>query len=890
MIVFYIHYECKSDEALQIQFLDKTGRVLASRNMISFDASYWHMVLETSSSNISHYRYLHVDKQGSKIPESGNMRPLCEFKGKKYQLIHDQWNSKKRADSIFLSSAFKDIIYSRASSEAKILKTTKNILSLNLKAANIPHGLSLAVIGNIPQLGNWTEPQVMQCVDFPSWQFDLIVEDSKIDLEYKYVLCDPKSRLIHQWEFGKNRVIQLNLPSEESCSFKQNDQYFEYEKQPYKGAGVAIPVFSLRSNTSFGIGEFTDLLPLIDFAEATKMHIVQTLPVNDTIARKTWEDSYPYAAISVFALHPLYINIPSIGDFQDSQHVKAYEKDRKNLELKSEVDFDQVLEKKMFYFKALFEQVKGLLGSDPKFKSFLEQNWSWIQSYGAFCALRDKYKTADFNQWPTLSRYNSEELKINLEKDPNLTNDSLFYQFLQYHADLQLKAARAYGKTKRVVLKGDLPIGIYRYSCDAWVAPHLYNMNEQAGAPPDAYAVLGQNWGFPTYNWSEMAKGNFNWWRERMQKLACYFDALRIDHILGFFRIWMIPLNQVQGTLGLFNPRKPYTRDELMHYGLYGDLSHYTKPFIRKKMLQEIFGHQAKDIIQQFLDEHHRGTYHFKSEFTNQKSVEKFIDNSDNPVFTQNKTSILSLMTEVLLIEEPRSMGTAYNPRITLQTTHLYQSLNQHMKDTFDRLYIDYFYHRHNEFWKDQALWKLPALLNASNMFICGEDLGMIPASVPEVMESLNVIPLEIQRMPKGGSPFGKPGEYPYYSVCSPSCHDMSTIRGWWEENGDRRQRFYRDHMGRPGKASSECSIETVEAIVIEHLDSTSMLAIFPIQDLLGIDAKLRRDKASSEQINEPSNPRHYWRYRIHLTIEELLEQKQFVQKWKQMINRSKRS
>lgn len=292
-----------------------------------------------------------------------------------------------------------------------------------------------------------------------------------------------------------------------------------------------------------------------------------------------------------------------------------------------------------------------------------------------------------------------------------------------------MKTARQYGREKRIVLKGDLPMGIYRYSCDAWVAPQLYNMNEQAGAPPDAYAVLLQNWSFPTYNWSDMAKDGFSWWRERMQKLASYFDALRIDHILGFFRIWMIPLHQVQGTLGLFNPRKPYTRDELMHCSLYGDLSHYTQPYIRKRMLQEIFDKNSKEFIKQFLDEHHAKTYQFKAE--DQKSIERFIDNSNNALFIDNKSAILSLMTEVLLIEEPRSMGTAYNPRITLQTTYLYKSLDQHMKDAFDRMYIDYFYHRHNDFWKDQANWKLPALLNASNMFICGEDLGMIPASVP---------------------------------------------------------------------------------------------------------------------------------------------------------------
>jgi 4-alpha-glucanotransferase len=442
--------------------------------------------------------------------------------------------------------------------------------------------------------------------------------------------------------------------------------------------------------------------------------------------------------------------------------------------------------------------------------------------------------------------------------------------------------ARQYG----VVLKGDLPIGIYRESCDAWVAPELYNMDGQAGAPPDMYAVDGQNWGFPTYNWDIMAADGFRWWQQRMSKLAEYFDALRIDHILGFFRIWQIPTSQTEGTMGLFNPRLPYSRQELASFGLHGSLDRYLQPYIRAHFLQEMFGADTDFVIDNFLEEISDGVFSLRKQVDCQLKIKELFSRDES--LTQYKhleKPLKRLVGEVLLLEDKNG----YNPRITIHTTNSYKALSQHEKAIFDSLYDDYFLVRHDDFWRRQALWKLPSLLRASNMLICGEDLGMIPKSVPGVMRELNIISLKIQRAPSGAVEFDDPATYPWTSVCSPSCHDMSTIRGWWEEDPDRAQRFLNEALHFIGQAPHECTTAIVEAVNRQHLSSQSIWAIFPLQDLVGMDASLRRTDAKDEQINDPSIVPHYWRFRFHIPVEVLLNAEGLNGKIRRMVKEAGR-
>nr|MCU0348269.1 4-alpha-glucanotransferase [Saprospiraceae bacterium] len=683
----------------------------------------------------------------------------------------------------------------------------------------------------------------------------------------------------------------FSFPSATGNSLLRTDESFRYDHLTsgqgskisalWRGAGLAIPVFSLRSEKGCGIGEYNDLRLLTDWAARTGMKLVQTLPVNDTIASKTWTDSYPYNAISVFALHPLYINLQSIAKLKDPAAAARLEAEIAKLNQSETVDFEGVLRVKTEFFKLLYEQEKAAFFKDKTAQKFIEENADWLKPYAVFCHLRDVNGTTDFNAWKEHASYSPKVVSTLCNPKYKAFDEVGIHLFIQYHAHLQLLGATNYARQHGVILKGDLPIGVHRESCDAWVAPHLYNMDGQAGAPPDLYAVDGQNWGFPTYNWAVMAQDGFAWWQQRMTKLAEYFDALRIDHILGFFRIWEIPTNQSEGTMGLFNPRLPYSRHDLAAMGLHGSLDRYLQPYIRAHFLGEMFGNDAGLVVENFLEQTSPGVFRLRNMVDNQLKIKQLFANDGKFAKLKHLEKPLKrLVSEVLLLEEPAG----FNPRITIHATRSYQDLSAHEKGIFDRLYDDYFQVRHDEFWKKQALWKLPALLKASNMLICGEDLGMIPRSVPGVMRDLNIVSLKIQRAPSGPVEFDDPATYPWTSVCSPSCHDMSTVRGWWEGDHERSQRFLNGCLHISGPAPKECTAGVVEAVNRQHLASPSIWAIFPVQDLLGMDARLRRPDAAAEQINDPSIVPHYWRFRLHLPIEGLLNEDGLNEKLKLMV------
>ncbi|MGB3467995.1 MAG: 4-alpha-glucanotransferase, partial [Cyclobacteriaceae bacterium] len=605
---------------------------------------------------------------------------------------------------------------------------------------------------------------------------------------------------------------------------------------------VAIPVFSIRSEQGMGVGEFTDLKLLVDWAVKTGMKMIQVLPVNDTVATNTWVDSYPYAAISVFALHPLYLNVRKAGKLKDSRRNKYFKELQNELNNLEEVDYEQVMEAKLEYTRELYEQDGEKVLASEAFSEFLKANKSWLPAYAMFAFLRDKNNTPQFEKWKKYSQVSEAEISAFTREGSKNYQDIGYYYFVQYFLDKQLKEATAYARKHGVVLKGDIPIGIYRNSVDAWVSPHLYNMESQAGAPPDDFSISGQNWGFPTYNWSEMAKDNYAWWKMRLRKMADYFDVFRIDHILGFFRIWEIPIDAVEGLLGHFNPSLPFSIEELRNNGISFDYDRFCKPYIREYMLQDIFGDQVDQVIHTFFDHRYHDVFALKEPFDNQRKIKDYFDEltDDDPASDDHNNflrfGLYRVVADVVMIEAPFSEGRAFNPRIAMHSTFSYQALDDYTKQQLDNLYVSYYYHRHNDFWAEKAMEKLPALKEATDMLICGEDLGMVPDCVPGVMEKLDILSLAIQRMPNDSSKeFWHPSDTDYLSVCSTSSHDMSTLRGWWEEDESVTQKFYEEILGHFDNAPFYCEPEIAREIIVQHLYSPSMWAIFPIQDLLAL-------------------------------------------------------
>lgn len=542
------------------------------------------------------------------------------------------------------------------------------------------------------------------------------------------------------------------------CSFTREHQAPIFDRPGFKGAGTAIPVFSLRTAGDFGIGEFRDLRPLVDWAAATGQTIIQLLPINDTTRKGEWRDSYPYSPVSSFALHPLYIHLQDIGIKADAKFKKL----QKELNALPELDYPKVFKAKMALVREAFIANGASDMGKPAFKRFCKENENWLEEYAEFSAKRD-----------------------GLEKE--------YYKWIQFHLDRQLSEEVDYARSVGVHFKGDLPIGVSGDSAEAYWHPELFNLDSSAGAPPDFFSADGQNWGFPTYNWEEMAKDDYAWWKSRLRKMSRYFDAFRIDHILGFFRIWEIPVEFRSGLEGHFNPALPYALEEILQADLPLD-----------------------------------GLFH----------------------------------------EDPRHPG-MYQPYITPNKA----ALNWEQKERFDAMYNDFFFHRHNEFWKRNAEAKLPELLGATGMLACGEDLGMVPDCVPEVMDHERILSLEMENMDKG-----RP--WPGLSVCATSSHDMATLRMQHAENvGDTS-----------GSPAADLSPDGVKEILRRHLNSSCMLAVFPLQDWLAIDGNLRRSDYMNERINQPADPNHHWRYRVHFDLADLVGESKFCKLVGDMVAESGRS
>ncbi len=615
------------------------------------------------------------------------------------------------------------------------------------------------------------------------------------------------------------------------------------------------------------------------------------MPINDTSATFTNQDSYPYAAISAFALHPVYINLQKVAGKKHAQSIKSLQKKQKQLNAFGDIDYKQVIHFKMRMLRELFEmQADGFL-KEKEYEQFFTSNQHWLKPYAAFCFLRDKYNTADFSLWKTHSVYSEQLLEKLTGSRSKTASEIQFHYFIQYHLHLQLKEAVDYAHKKGIALKGDIPIGIYRNGVDAWTAPQQYHMCWQAGAPPDDFAIKGQNWGFPTYNWQQMQEEHFYWWRKRFEQMSNYFDAFRIDHILGFFRIWSIPLNAVEGILGRFVPALPINVLEFSTNGIGFDYERYCKPYITDAIVDQLFGEHANFVKASFLQKKSNGNYELFDQFNTQRKIEEYFNNQDEIQEKQKlKTGLFDLVSNVILFEEEGSEKQQFHFRISIEHTTSFQHLDDATKAKLKDLYIDYFYRRQDEFWKKEALSKLPYLKESTDMLICGEDLGMVPHSVPGVMQDLGILSLEIQRMPKNPNiEFFHPKNAPYLSVITPSTHDMSTIRGWWEEDRNRTQKFYNSLLEAEGEAPFFCEPWVNRALVLQHLYSPAMWSVFQLQDLLGMSEKLRRENPHEERINVPADPNHYWRYRMHINLEQLIKEKEFNEELKDYVSNSGR-
>jgi len=815
------------------------------------------------------YNYEVRRDNGTVRNEWGQARKLRLDSHVENVLIHDHWKDQP-SNKPFFSSAFTQCVFARKDKE-RYEAVRPGFLELRVDAPMVEPDMVVAVSGNCEALGNWNPKQaaVMNSTFFPEWSLQLPVTSLPECFEYKFVLLRKDAKTMTAWENGSNR--SFNFPKlGPNGSMILSGLFLENPLPRWRGLGTAIPVFSLRSDEGFGVGEFMDLMKLVDWAVATGQRFIQLLPINDTTMTHTWRDSYPYTTNSTFALHPMYLRIHDVGRLKDKAKQNEFDLIRKRLNELPAVDYEQVNRAKLEFLRELFSQQGKAEMTSESFKTFSYKNEHWLRPYAAWCVLRDKYGTADMSRWKEYAVYSCEKIDRLYN---TFREETDFVRWIQYHLDKQLRKVRDYAAHNGVALKGDIPIGISRCSVDAWLYPELFNLDRTAGAPPDDFAVLGQNWGFPTYRWDIMAQDGYAWWKSRLAKMAEYFSAYRIDHLLGFFRIWQIPTDTYHGLLGTFSPALPYTPEEMeREFGFTFNHELHTTPYITDTTLRQNCGYLADEIKRSYLKPIDSVRYRLINGLESQRAIDRHFselppDEGNNTV----KQALMDMTDEVLFIEDKAEPG-KYHPRILGQQTAIFKTMSPEQRESFSRLYEEFYFHRHNALWREKAMEKLPPLINSTGMLSCAEDLGMIPACVPSVMDDLKILSLEIQRMPKEPwVPFAAPARYPYLSVCSTSTHDMPSIRQWWEENPVRAQRFYTDMLGLEGEAPKTAEPWICREILRMNLDTPSMLCIIPLQDWMAMDGDIRRADPREEQINVPANPHHYWRYRMHMTLDQLL-------------------
>lgn len=605
--------------------------------------------------------------------------------------------------------------------------------------------------------------------------------------------------------------------------------------------GLAFPLSSLRS-PGHGIGEFADLVPLGEWAATVGLDVLQILPVQDT-----GRDPSPYAGVSSLALHPIYLRVEEV---EGSEAVReSYLAAQAPLAALPRVDYAAVLESKMRALREILERLDHAT-VDERLRGFVEQN-PWLEVHAAYKILEQRHSGRPWHEWEDHRDPQLEDLSAILESD---RAEARFQIWLQWEADRQLRAAAEAMDARGLRLKGDIPILMHENSVDVWFHRELFDRSVRAGAPPDMYSDEGQNWGFPCYRWKVMAENDHAWWRRRVRRAARYFHALRIDHVLGFFRIWYIPADRRSGRLGVFDPTVFLERGELHEWGLDDEFIDWlASPGDRRH------DHSASELeILEIEDDDERRR--------------RLDENADR----------------VLLDVDGR--GERFVPVWDWRNKPLFRELPHEERDRLgERLRV--YAERCEALWESVGRHRLSILSEETEMLICAEDLGAVPACVGPVLRELGILGLRVERWCREwdtpGQPFVDPVHYDTETVCSPGVHDAASLRGWWAANGEDRQVYWNQALGREGAAPEDMDADLLAAVFERNLRAASRISVLALPDCLALDPRLRPGDPAEERINVPGTPSEKnWNYRMPVGVEELGDYGQWVERLAELIAR----
>lgn len=597
-------------------------------------------------------------------------------------------------------------------------------------------------------------------------------------------------------------------------------------------AGVAIPLFSLRRQGDAGCGDFAALEAFAPVAERMGMRIIQLLPLEDTTLYGDSRDSYPYRPLASTVLNPIYIAVDQLPPLKDQQLEQELRAEAERLSAQKTFDYTAVWQlKRRWLWASYMEQVDAsryftdminryarLTLRNAPFKS--TPIWHYWVCERMILDLFPDLDREEWDFWDAMERV--EELET--ENKALVVRTGNFYAYCYMVAQRQMRRAVTAIRQHGLALMGDLPVGVDPHAADTLAYPTLFESRLSCGAPPDYFSPDGQNWGILTRR--RISK---KLWQERFGYLERFYDYLRVDHVLGFFRMWSIPRDGRSGMLGYFVPSHRYSEERIAKLGL----SETLRP--------------------------------------------EWIAPIDKPATTQ----------EVLWVA---CIDGGYVPRYDVASAEPFATLSPDLQERLRVVCKEYYYSANEELWRKRGLERLSFMQKLTSIHLCAEDLGMVPQCVYPVLEELGILKLYVERMPKSaGIEFEAAPYFSEDSVATTSTHDCAPLRLWWAEDAARSRRYYDYFLTDYGVPyDTTLTPELAEIIVRRHLESSSRLCILPLQDWLALSSEhCATVDPHSEQINDPSNPHYVWSYRMPIGVEQLPDD--WIRLLRQMISETHR-
>ncbi|KAJ5075943.1 hypothetical protein M0811_06805 [Anaeramoeba ignava] len=786
----------------------------------------------------------------------------------------------------------------------------------------------IKLTGNSSSLGNFNlEKSIpLSNQNFPIWETIVWMDKEEFPIQYQYFLNPINSQNENQIE---NQIEKKNIIKDRIHNFqisKYYDQEFIQDPQAIfidsgkfnlenkqnpnikKVAGVSIPLFSLRSKKGLGVGEFTDIPILAKWAKSANFKFIQFLPVNDTRMTGTEKDANPFLISSSFALHPVYINLDQLNPPQNIMKIveqkkmqfnkmipnEKSKKSKKSIFKYSRFNYSEIISFKMEILKQIYQLRKEDILKNDKIHNFLAQNSFWLPAYAVYCTLSDKNSTFDFTQWKQYSKISNQEINYLLSPKSEIYEDAFFYVWLQFILDQQFSQAVKTTNSLGISLVGELPLSVNPKSADTWFYSDLFHQNHSLGLCPDYFDIRGQKWNLPVFNWKEIEKNNFEYLKRKIENLGKYFQAIRIDNISSWFRIWEVPNEFTQGIMGHFEPSIPIHKNELSSIGI-NDFKRLCEPYLPLHVIVSYLGKEnAENMIPIYFekDQENPELYKFKPDFDTQMKISMKMEDGEL------KEGLLGLLTEVCLIG--KSNYENFFPRFNFHKTMSFQELDGNIQFNILKLFNQYFNERNENIWIQSGQTKLSLFTQTTEMLIIAENFSNSDSDsnsdstfIDMVLQQMKIPQLKMERIPKEKikSPFNNIKSFEFNSIISTSTHETENIREWWEimENKDF---YWKNILHRKKNPSYFAEVDICQQIVNQHLNSNSVICFIPIQDLFSLSPNLRIQNPKDERIfSFALNDDSQWKYQIQIPIEDLiLNEKEFTNKISKMIEISGRN